>query len=89
MKDGFLRVACATPKIKVADCASNAKAIISQAKEASENGASLIVFPELCITGYTCSDLFLQRSLGSPGRCVVSNSRTGYPAFNSSTCSNE
>ncbi len=63
MKDGFLRVACATPKIKVADCASNAKAIISQAKEASENGASLIVFPELCITGYTCSDLFLQRSL--------------------------
>ena len=63
MKDGFIRVACATPKIKVADCAHNAKAIISQAKEAAASGASLIVFPELCITGYTCSDLFLQRSL--------------------------
>ncbi|MBR2177128.1 MAG: NAD(+) synthase [Clostridia bacterium] len=63
MKDGFLRAACATPKIKVADCAHNAKAIIAQAKEAAGNGASLIVFPELCITGYTCSDLFLQQSL--------------------------
>ncbi|MBQ8133990.1 MAG: NAD(+) synthase [Clostridia bacterium] len=63
MKDGFIRVACATPKIKVADCAHNAKAIISQAKEAAASGASLIVFPELCITGYTCSDLFLQRCL--------------------------
>ena len=63
MKDGFLRVASATPKIKVADCEYNASAIIEQAKEAAKHGASMIVFPELCITGYTCQDLFLQRSL--------------------------
>ncbi|MBQ3929122.1 MAG: NAD(+) synthase [Clostridia bacterium] len=63
MKDGFLRTACATPKIKVADCSNNAINIIEMAKEAAANGASLVVFPELCITGYTCSDLFLQRSL--------------------------
>ena len=63
MKDGFLRVASATPKIRVADCEYNASAIIAQAKEAAGRGASMIVFPELCITGYTCQDLFLQRSL--------------------------
>lgn len=63
MKDGFLRVACVTPEIKVADCKGNTPKIISMAKEAAENGASLIVFPELCITGYTCSDLFLQKAL--------------------------
>ena len=60
MKHGFLRVACATPAVTVADCESNAKSIIEGAREASENGAEIIVFPELCITGYTCSDLFLQ-----------------------------
>ncbi len=58
MKHGFLRVACATPAVTVADCESNAKSIIEGAREASENGAEIIVFPELCITGYTCSDLF-------------------------------
>lgn len=63
MKNGFIRAASATPKIKVADCKHNAKAIIEQAKTAAGNGASLIVFPELCITGYTCHDLFLQRTL--------------------------
>ncbi len=63
MKDGFLRVASATPHIKVADCTGNSQKIIAMAKEANENGASIVVFPELCITGYTCSDLFLQRAL--------------------------
>ena len=63
MKDGFLRVASATPQIKVADCEKNADAVISMAKEAAGKGASLVVFPELCITGYTCHDLFLQKSL--------------------------
>ena len=63
MKDGFLRTACATPKIKVAGCSDNANEIIRMAKEAANHDASLIVFPELCITGYTCSDLFLQKSL--------------------------
>ena len=63
MNDGFIRVASATPKIRVADCEYNASAIIEQAKQAAQRGASMIVFPELCITGYTCHDLFLQRRL--------------------------
>ncbi|MGN0470897.1 MAG: NAD(+) synthase [Acutalibacteraceae bacterium] len=63
MKDGFLRTACATPQIKVADCSFNAQQIITMAETAVSNGASLVVFPELCITGYTCSDLFLQKTL--------------------------
>lgn len=63
MKYGFVKVAAATPKIRVADCEFNANQIISQIKEAEQNGASLAVFPELCVTGYTCSDLFLQSVL--------------------------
>lgn len=63
MKDGFLRTACATPHIKVADCTYNAEQIVETACEAVSNNASIVVFPELCITGYTCSDLFLQRTL--------------------------
>ena len=74
MKDGFLRVASATPHIKVADCTGNSQKIIAMAKEAAENGASLVVFPELCITGYTCGDLFLQRALLNKriGLCNIS-----------------
>ncbi len=63
MKDGFLRVAAATPEIRVADCRFNAENIIRLAKEADEKGASVTIFPELCITAYTCSDLFLQKTL--------------------------
>lgn len=63
MKDGFIKIACVTPPLRVADCTYNAKQIIVCAKEAAENGAKLIVFPELCITGYTCADLFLQETL--------------------------
>ena len=63
MKHGFLRVACSTPSVTVADCESNAKSIIENAKTACKNGAEIIVFPELCISGYTCSDLFLQDAL--------------------------
>lgn len=63
MKYGFVKTAAATPKIRVADCEYNANKIITCVKEAYKNGASLIVFPELCVTGYTCSDLFLQSTL--------------------------
>lgn len=63
MNFGFIRIATATPKIRVADCENNGKVIIEQIKEAHKNGASLVVFPELCITGYTCGDLFLQGTL--------------------------
>lgn len=63
MKDGFIRVAAATPDIKVADCGYNADRIIELIKQAAAENASLVVFPELCITGYTCGDLFLQKVL--------------------------
>lgn len=63
MKYGFVKTAAATPKIRVADCEYNANQIIACVKEAYKNGASLVVFPELCVTGYTCSDLFLQSTL--------------------------
>jgi len=63
MKDGFLKVACATPVIRVADCFHNAERITELAREAAQKGVSLIVFPELCITGYTCGDLFGQTLL--------------------------
>ena len=61
MKDGFLRVAVATPKIRVADIDFNANRIISYVKEADKDCA-LLVFPELCVTGATCGDLFRQES---------------------------
>ncbi|MBQ8514100.1 MAG: NAD(+) synthase [Ruminococcus sp.] len=63
MKDGFIKIACATPPVRVADCEYNAEQIIAMARDAAENGAKLIAFPELSITGYTCGDLFLQQTL--------------------------
>ncbi len=63
MKYGFIRTAAATPDIKVADCSYNSAAIIENIKKAAENNTEIIVFPELCITGYTCGDLFSQRTL--------------------------
>ncbi len=63
MEHGFIKVAAVTPKIKVAAPEYNAKEICDRLRDAYEKGAKIIVFPELCITGYTCGDLFLQQSL--------------------------
>ena len=63
MKHGFIRTAAVTPKIQVADTKGNGAETIRLAREAAEHGAKIIVFPELGITGYTCSDLFLQELL--------------------------
>lgn len=63
MVHGYVKVAAFSPKIKVADPKYNAGVIIEQVKEASRKGASIMVFPELCVTGYTCGDLFLQELL--------------------------
>ena len=63
MFDGFLKVAAMTPKGRVADCEYNRIQICKMIDEASENGAKIVVFPELCITGYTCGDLFWQEYL--------------------------
>lgn len=58
MKNGFVKVAAATPDIRVADVEFNTQNIINVMEEAQKNGAKILVFPELCVTGYTCSDLF-------------------------------
>ena len=63
MEHGFLKVAVGTPSIKVADCFYNQQAIASLMKKAAEERAKILVLPELCITGYTCGDLFLQTPL--------------------------
>ena len=60
---GFYRFASVSPVLKVADTAYNTEEIIRSAKIAASNGAAFVVFPELCITGYTCSDLFHQELL--------------------------
>ena len=60
MRHGFVKVAAVTTDIKVADVAYNTEQILKKLDEAVDEKAKVIVFPELCITGYTCSDLFLQ-----------------------------
>ncbi len=63
MNYGFIRAACVSPDVVVADCHSNAQKIVESALDASVKGAKIIVFPELSITGYTCGDLFFQKTL--------------------------
>ena len=63
MKDGFIKVAAATPKVKVADPEYNTKEIIKIIRQAGDEEASLLVFSELAVSGYTCGDLFLQDPL--------------------------
>jgi len=63
LKYGFVRVGAAVPEMKVADCGFNTKKIIEIMEEAKDKDVYLTVFPELCITGYTCGDLFQQSLL--------------------------
>ena len=63
MRQGFIKVAALTPKVKVADTTYNREQICMLIDEAQEKGAKILVFPELCITGYTCGDLFYQELL--------------------------
>ncbi|MEE1114390.1 MAG: NAD(+) synthase [Eubacterium sp.] len=63
MKQGFIKVAAATPDVIVADCEANAQAILADIRSMAEHKAKIMVFPELSLTGYTCSDLFLQERL--------------------------
>src|SRR5260370_42695850 len=60
---GFLRVAAATPTLRVADCEYNVERILSLMARAEGEGAGVLVFPEMCLTGYTCADLFQQLPL--------------------------
>ncbi len=63
MSHGYIRVAAVTPETTVADTKANAKSIIDWSFKAADAGAQIIVFPELCITGYTCGELFFQDTL--------------------------
>ncbi len=63
MRDGFIRAAAVTPEVRVADVEYNTGEVIRLYHEAARSGAKIIVFPELVLTAYTCSDLFLQDSL--------------------------
>lgn len=79
MEHGFVKAASVTPKIKVADPAYNTGVICERLEEACAGGAKIIVFPELCITGYTCGDLFFQRLL-------LEEARRGLLAIADATC---
>ena len=63
MQYGFLRCAAFSPALRVADCDYNAEQIIAAMRQAAGQGVQLLCLPELCLTGYTCSDLFLQQTL--------------------------
>lgn len=72
MKDGFITVATATPQVAVADCEANARAILACINEMAAAHAKIMVLPELCITGYTCSDLFWQTKLLDEAEAALS-----------------
>ena len=61
--DGYVRIAAATPRVRVADCPHNTAEMEKMIRTAAENGAAAIVFPELSVTGYTCGDLFREKKL--------------------------
>ena len=63
MRDGFVTVATATPQVTVADCRANAQEIVACIRKMEAAHAKVMVLPELCITAYTCSDLFWQAKL--------------------------
>ena len=79
-RHGFIKVCAATPEIRVADVDFNVKNISDAAKKAAEGGAQLIVFPELCVTGYTCGDLFNQRALLSAAEEGIASLAKSLPA---------
>ena len=82
MKQGFVKVAAVTPKIKVADTAYNGKLICSYMEECAKEGAKIVVFPELCITGYPPQDLlerndFCQKAISALEHLVAEISGIG------------
>ena len=73
MKDGFVRVAAATPKVKVADPEWNRRQMEDIIESCRKEGVKLLVFPELGLTAYTCGDLFLQFPLLRKAREELKN----------------
>ncbi len=68
MKHGFIKVATATPTVTVADCHANLGEILKLFEDANVKGVALLVYPELCLTGYTCGDLFHSETLLSSAK---------------------
>lgn len=84
MKNGFIRVAAAAPRIKVADVRYNAAQIIEEVKRSAESGVEVLVFPELSLCGYTCGDLFFQRTLTdacAEALCTLAEETKSYPVL--------
>ena len=71
MFNGFIKTACAAPAITVADCAYNTDKTIALMEEAAEKGVSVLVFPQLGLTGSTCGDLFFQPTLINAAECAL------------------
>ncbi len=69
---GYIKVGAAVPRLRLADCIYNREQIVEMAKEAAAKDVRVLTFPELCITGYTCADLFMQRPLLSAAEIAVS-----------------
>ena len=68
---GYVKVGVAVPRLKLADCIYNKEQIVEMTKEAAVKGVRVLTFPELCITGYTCADLFMQRPLLAAAEIAV------------------
>lgn len=83
MKDGFVKVAAVTPRIRVADPEYNAGQITEQIELAASEGAKIIVFPELSLSGYTCGDLFLHDTLINECRVQLKNIADATTAYDS------
>ncbi len=73
MKNGFVKFAAAIPELKIADCRYNAEKIIELAKEAADSGVLIAAFPELCVTGYSCSDIFFRETLLKAAEREIAN----------------
>jgi NAD+ synthase (glutamine-hydrolysing) len=79
---GYIRVAAASPRLRVADCSYNVGRMLSLMKRAEEEQVSVLVFPELCVTGYTCADLFQQAALQKGAvRALEELAQTGAERF--------
>ncbi len=80
----YIRIACAVPKVAVADVAENTRHICDKIAEADKAGCDLVVFPELAVTGYTCADLFFQKTLldgAAAGLAQICDFTGDYPAL--------
>ena len=83
MKDyGFIRVAAISPRVHLADPSANASEIVKLAAEVASKGVSLAVFPELCVTGYSCADLFSQQLLLDGAENAVKDIASGTAGLN-------